>query len=124
MYRQDVQGLHYHNNQIKLTIIERLPDLSCHIDEIGIDTQMFTTEWVLDLFSHIIPLNLYGQFLDNFLELGWKLLYNVIVEILKITQSEILKKLEWDETLVYIRNYVKDERRINWTKIITYAAKS
>jgi hypothetical protein len=92
IYREDVQGLHFHNNNIKIIIARKLPKLSAHFDEIGIDSQMFTTEWVLDLFSHIIPLNLYGQFLDNFYELSWKFLYQVVIDILKITQSEILSK--------------------------------
>ena len=85
---------------------------------------MFTTEWVLDLMSHIIPLNLYGLFLDRFLKFGWKVFYQIIIEILKMIQNDILSKLEWDETLVFIRNYVKDKHRINWIKIMNLASKA
>lgn len=63
-----MSGLHQRNGEIKSMIARKLPALNDHFTEIGIDSQMFTTEWILDLFSHIIPLNFYGKFLDSFFQ--------------------------------------------------------
>lgn len=133
-----MQGLHERNNEIKELIQAKLPELSDHFAEIGIDSQMFTTEWVLDLLSHIIPIEMYGQFLDNFLMMNssnsssrrsgpkesFKFFYQIIIEILKNIESEILQTFEWDEALVFIRNYVKNKHVINWGKIMNSAAKA
>ena len=70
IYREDVLGLHSRNNVIREIVQKRLPDLFDHFIEIGIEPQMFTTEWILDLFSHIIPINMYGKFLDSFISDG------------------------------------------------------
>lgn len=92
-------GLHDRNSKIKKAVAEEMPDLNAHFEEIGIDPQMFTTEWVLDLFSHIIPLNLYGHFLDNFIGDGsnykntsWDFFYQVVLTILKFIKDEIFER--------------------------------
>ena len=80
-------GLHEKNQHIKHIIKKHLPRLSNHFEEIGLDTQMLTTEWILDLFSHTVPLNFYGKFLDNFIfdgseiqrNYGWNYFYSVII---------------------------------------------
>lgn len=63
-----------------------LPKIHLHFTQIGLDPQMFTTEWVLDLFSHTIPLNYFGKFLDNFIShhqksgnSGWEYFNAVII---------------------------------------------
>eukprot|EP00343_Euplotes_focardii_P002607 CAMPEP_0205806092 /NCGR_PEP_ID=MMETSP0205-20121125/9517_1 /ASSEMBLY_ACC=CAM_ASM_000278 /TAXON_ID=36767 /ORGANISM="Euplotes focardii, Strain TN1" /LENGTH=103 /DNA_ID=CAMNT_0053078367 /DNA_START=730 /DNA_END=1038 /DNA_ORIENTATION=- len=98
-------------------IKRHLPDLSDHFTEIGLDPQMFTTEWVLDLFSHTIPLNLYGKFLDTFIfdgsdvkhNYGWDYFYGVIICILICIQKELMQRAEWDEVLLYIKSYIKEK---------------
>lgn len=79
---------------------KKTPDLFNHFVEIGIEPQMFTTEWILDLFSHIIPINMYGKFLDNFIsdgsqqpnELhGWEFFYQIVITILKFLESDLMQ---------------------------------
>jgi hypothetical protein len=94
---------------------------------------MFTTEWVLDLFSHTIPLNYYGKFLDNFfydgsinprINKGWDYFYQVILTILSLVESDLVQKWEWDEVLMFIKNYVKETNTtINWDKVLNLALK-
>lgn len=133
VYRVDVTGLHQRNGVIKTLVEQKLKDVHDHFIEIGIDPQMFTTEWVLDLFSHIIPLNFYGKFLDNFIHdgsinlkenKGWKYFYQVVISILLLLQKDLVQKWEWDEVLVFIKNYVKDKNSsINWDKVLNMAKK-
>jgi hypothetical protein len=137
VYRVDVTGLHTRNAVLKTLIERNLANLNNHFVDIGLDTQMFTTEWVLDLFSHTIPLNFYGKFLDNFIQdgsdekknCGWKYFYAVIIWILSSLEKDIIDKYEWDEVLVFIKNYVKEKNSffafnsINWDKIMNAAEK-
>lgn len=121
VYREDMQGLHSRNAIIKDIIQKKLPDLYDHFMEIGIEPQMFTTEWVLDLFSHIIPIDTYCNFLDNFIWSGeddstklhgWDFFYQIIINILSQLKSELLLFTEWDEVLVTIQNYLKNKDSI------------
>lgn len=135
VYRVDVAGLHSRNSVIKSLIQRNLVLLNNHFEEIGLDPQMFTTEWVLDLFSHTIPLNFYGKFLDNFFEdgssnnrnRGWNYFNAVIIWILSSLEKDLIEKYEWDEVLVFIKNYVKEKSSffgfgaINWDKIMNTA---
>ena len=136
VYRAEVQGLHQRNKEWKLMIEKCLPKIHLHFTQIGLDPQMFTTEWVLDLFSHTIPLNYFGKFLDNFISnrqkagnSGWKYFNAVIIWILYELQKEILNKYEWDEVLVYIKDYVKEQntsffsRKLNWDKVFNLAVR-
>ena len=136
VYRIDVSGLHERNQKIKNIITINLPDLAQNFAEIGLEPQMFTTEWILDLFSHIIPLNYYGKFLDTFIsdgtnrgqKYGWDYFYAVIIWILASTEKELKNKTEWDEVLVFIKNYVKEKesffsKNLNWDKILNMAVR-
>lgn len=133
VYRVDVSGLHQRNGEMKNLIAKKLPALNDHFTEIGIDSQMFTTEWVLDLFSHIIPLNFYGKFLDSFFQdystkknenWDWAYFYQVVIWILSTLQKELVQKWEWDEVLVFIKNFVKSKNsNINWDKVLNSAKK-
>ena len=66
VYEDTLQGLHQHNQVLSELISKLKPSLFTHMTTAGILTPMFTTAWVLDLFSHIIPLDEYSNFLDNF----------------------------------------------------------
>lgn len=118
VYREDMHGLHSRNAKIKDIIELKLPNLFDHFVEIGIEPQMFTTEWILDLFSHIIPIDIYSHFLDNFIwdgedgkdkQHGWDFFYYIIIKILEILQDEILQFAEWDEVLITIQSYLKNK---------------
>lgn len=91
---------------------------------------------MFDLFSHTIPLKTYGKFLDNFLSTpsfdfntGWDYFNGVVVCILFEIRDEILSRDEWDEILVFIKDYTKEKtsffsrNKIDWDKILTQASK-
>ncbi|CAI2359654.1 unnamed protein product [Moneuplotes crassus] len=122
------------NNSLKSLIYRCNRKVYNHFENIGLDPQTFALEWMFDLFSHTIPLNFYGKFLDNFLALpstnsntGWAYFDGVVVSILLEIRNEILEKDEWDEILVFIKDYTKDKNlsffswKINWDKILNQA---
>ena len=65
VYKFDLSGLTVHNRNIAHKIMVDLPDLSDKFSETEVLTEMFTTPWVLDLFSHIIPIELYVRIYSN-----------------------------------------------------------
>jgi hypothetical protein len=68
VYKDNLDGLHYHNSVIDKMMSVRKEKLYGHIMINGVLTEMFTTSWVLDLFSHVIPLDIYVSVFEfNFL---------------------------------------------------------
>ena len=62
LYRDGLVGLHTHNKIVKNLIALKMPDLYNHLVEeydVRIDV---CSDWVLNLFSHLIPINLYVSF--------------------------------------------------------------
>lgn len=46
-----------------------------------VSLEVFTTQWILDLFSHMIPHDVYSLFLDNFFKYGWIFFYSLVLNI-------------------------------------------
>ena len=64
--KDNLEGLHAHNRDLGRIVAVNLPALHKHMTALGVRVEMFTTSWVIGLFSHIIPLSDYGVFLDHF----------------------------------------------------------
>jgi len=47
------------------------PELFDHLNTHGILVEMYASDWIFCLFSSLIPINLYSEFLDNFLAHDW-----------------------------------------------------
>ncbi len=79
-----------------------LPDLSHHFREEGISTSMFSTEWIMTLFSRNFETELACRVLEVFLFEGYKVVYRVSLSILKFLESKLLKST-FETILVHIR---------------------
>lgn len=65
IFSENLVGVHYHNGVLVKLFEKHIPRLYEHFKEHEINLEIFTTQWVIDLFSHIIPLWDYKLFLDR-----------------------------------------------------------
>ncbi len=84
--KDNLEGLHARNRELDQIIQINLPALHKHITSLGVKTEMFTTSWVIGLFSHIIELEDYGIFLDHFFLHRWTYFYKLVIHILHIVE--------------------------------------
>ena len=82
VFKDNLEGLHEHNEIVSKLIESQLGVLHAHFTVVGVSTEMFTTSWILDLFSHIIPLSEYGQFFDFFFGFSWRFFYKLVIQLL------------------------------------------
>ena len=66
VYAENLVGVHYHNNKLTELTLMHLPKLSEHLTNYDVNIEIFTTQWIIDLFSHVIPLEEYWRFLEQF----------------------------------------------------------
>lgn len=113
IYAENLIGVHYHNEQLSRLTEKHLPELYGHMKQYDINLEIFTTQWIIDLFSHIISLQDYRLFLDSFLEQKWNFFYRLVLTILDTISKEILSYSDWGDILEGIKEEVNT---INWKK--------
>jgi hypothetical protein len=91
IYAENLIGVHHHNKQLVMLLAKHLPVLDKHMKEFDISLEIFTTNWVIDLFSHIIPLADYKLFLNSFFNKGIEFFYRLVLTVLDQMSPEILE---------------------------------
>lgn len=64
---------------------------------------MYASDWVFCLFSNIIPIEIYSEFLDNFLTQGWPYFYGLCLALLRFFKPKILEEEEMSGILNHIK---------------------
>lgn len=64
-----------------------LPRLHRHLTAQGIHRSMFMTQWVVCIFTNSFPFEMVTRVWDAFLAEGWKVVYRVMVGILKFYEK-------------------------------------
>ena len=118
IYSENLVGVHHHNKQLVYLLERHLPELDQHLKDFDISLEIFTTQWGIDLFSHIIPLNIYKLFLDSFFEKGFAFFYRLVLTAMSHMSKTILKMWDWSEILEYIKDQIY---QINWKRAISDA---
>ena len=67
VYGEDLSGVNLHCSVLSMLVNVRLPTLQQHFARHNIQIQMFCSEWILTLFSSLVPLELHHHFISNFL---------------------------------------------------------
>ena len=71
-----------------------LPEIHEHFYKNNIRTEMFASEWIFGLFSSIIPLEQMADFYTQIFQNGWIFFYQLVLQLLKSHETEILKEDE------------------------------
>ena len=103
-YKGDLKGIRKHWGVIKLLIEEELPELAEHFVKNEMRVEMFATDWILGLFSSIIPIQQMGMFLDNFFKNKWDFFYKIVLVFLRDIQKELLQEEEMWDVLVTLKS--------------------
>ena len=86
-------------------------DLYDHFVEHGIMVEMYASDWVICLFSSIIPIEQYPDFLDAFMDHGWPYFYGVCMQLLKFLKAKLLEQDEISGILYHIKFKSPEKRR-------------
>ena len=68
-----------------------------------ISTEMYAADWIITLFSNIIPITQMAVFYNNFLDQGWIYFYKFGITLLKEIKEQTLKETELQAILSKIK---------------------
>lgn len=70
---------------------------------------MFATEWILTLFTSVVPLEQTGDIFTQFFRESWLFLYKFVVHLLKTHEEMILQKDDITEMMATLKNLKAEE---------------
>jgi len=79
-----------------------LPVLYKHFEKENIHITMFVTQWMLTVFTSSFPFDLVVRVWDCFLAEGYKIVYRVMLALLKLSSPDLLQ-LPFEEILAYLQ---------------------
>ena len=75
VYQPGLSGLYKHCQCIESLVEERLPHISEHFKDCGLQVEMYASDWIFGMYCSIIPLDKLAEFWTNFFERGWAFFY-------------------------------------------------
>ena len=64
---------------------------------------MFATKWIMTIFTQDFPFELCLWMWDIFVNEGWKIVYRVMLALLKLAEKELLGKT-FEDILIHLNN--------------------
>eukprot|EP00826_Nyctotherus_ovalis_P002636 TRINITY_DN10531_c0_g1_i1.p4 TRINITY_DN10531_c0_g1~~TRINITY_DN10531_c0_g1_i1.p4 ORF type:complete len:125 (+),score=44.35 TRINITY_DN10531_c0_g1_i1:2007-2381(+) len=70
---------------------------------------MFATEWILTLFTSVVPIEQTGAIFTKFFCESWLFLYKFVIHLLKTHEEAILQKDDITEMMATLKNLKAEE---------------
>lgn len=105
MFTLNMEGLQLRLYQFQCLLKEILPDLSHYLDQHGIHSAMYASQWFLTLFAYGFPITLVARIYDIiFAEGAAETIMRVAIAMLKRSQEQILHDVnpEFENILDYV----------------------
>lgn len=104
VYTIDFIGLYKHCKILDAIMNEKMFSLQNHFKENYIEVDMFSSDWIISLFTSSIPLSKTRKLFNLIFKDGWLAIYKMIITILKTFESDLLKINESGDILVALKN--------------------
>lgn len=119
---RDLFGESMSGSQRVLFIAEKLfqkflPKLFKHFEKENIHISMFATQWLITIYSSSFPFDLVTRVWDIFMFDGWKIVYRVMLALLKHFSDELLQ-MDFEHILLFLR---KLPRKVDGQQIMEVA---
>ena len=97
IYMEGLPGHIKHSTLITSLMESHLPELFEHLLEIGMNIEIFATDWYFTLFAKIIPTSQMHTFFDSFFEFGWCFFHKFTLTLLRILGPQIIQMEDMQE---------------------------
>jgi len=123
LFKQGFWELHLKFYMLERLMLEYLPDVLGHFQDLGLEAHMYASQWFLTLFTAKFPLFLVFHILDLFLSEGKDVIFNVSLALLKGSRKDLLA-LDFEGVLKFFRISLPKKYRTEGTaaELITLAA--
>ena len=97
IYMEGLPGHIKHSTLITQLMERHLSELYEHFSEIGMNIEIFATDWYFTLFAKVIPTYQMNAFFDSFYSLGWCFFHKFTLTLLRILAPQILQMDDMSE---------------------------
>ena len=97
IYMDGLPGHIKHSTLIGNLMELKLPKLFDHFQEIGMNIEIFATDWYFTLFANVIPTEQMNHFFDRFFVHGWCFFHKFTLTLLRILEPQILEMEDMSE---------------------------
>eukprot|EP00004_Rigifila_ramosa_P028180 TRINITY_DN9482_c0_g1_i1.p1 TRINITY_DN9482_c0_g1~~TRINITY_DN9482_c0_g1_i1.p1 ORF type:complete len:384 (-),score=67.92 TRINITY_DN9482_c0_g1_i1:58-1209(-) len=105
LFKPGLPGLGVCVFQFDQLMREHLPRLSRHLENVGIVTTMYATNWFLTVFTYQYPFALVVRIWDVFLNEGYPFVFQVGLALLKLREDNLLRVNALEHVLPLILDY-------------------
>ncbi|KAI7855688.1 rab-GTPase-TBC domain-containing protein [Circinella umbellata] len=115
-FTPDMEGLHLRLYQFDALVEEYLPHVARHLQQQGIGSTMYASQWFMTLFAYKFPLELVFRIYDLILTEGVRSIFQFAIAVLKRNETAILG-LDFEHLLNFLKNglfeeYKDDDRQL------------
>lgn len=103
-YTDNLSGCHVEQRVFKDLLAKKCPRIAAHLEAIGFDVSLVTTEWFLCLFSKSLPSETTLRVWDVLFNEGAKVLFNVALAIFKMEEEELLRAHQIGDVIDILQN--------------------
>lgn len=82
-FTPDMEGLHLRLYQFDMLVEEHLPHIARHLNQQGVGSTMYASQWFMTLFAYKFPLNLVFRIYDLVLVQGISSIFQFAIALLK-----------------------------------------
>lgn len=83
IYLNEMEGFHKHCRIIEYLLLEKIPLLYEHFQKNEIKAELFSTDWLIGLFTSSMPVSRIHCFFSLFFKHGWIVVYKFVISILE-----------------------------------------
>jgi len=87
---------------------EKFPKVAKILDKEDIHANIYAISWVISLFATHLPFNVVLRIMDAFLLENFKIIYRIVLTIIKYKAPAVLKCERIDELLTIMRDFTQD----------------
>lgn len=107
IFQPQLPGLYKHISILEHLCEQQLPRLHSHLQELGVQIEMYASDWIFALYTNIIPSHEVHHFLSGFFKSGWSFFYRFTLTFLNILSSRILETDDISEIIELIKSPLK-----------------
>lgn len=102
-FTPQMEQLHRRLYQFEQLLLEKLPRIHRYLNEQGIQSTMYASQWFMTLFAYKFPLELVFRIFDIILAEGIDSIFQFALAVLKSNEKVILS-LEFEALLDFLKN--------------------
>lgn len=89
-YRLEAATIASYSHVFKTLLRETVPDVSEHLNHIGMSIEMFLLDWILTIFSKSLPIDIASRIWDVYILEGDTFLFRTAVAIFRVLRKRVL----------------------------------